>query len=107
MSITIYLWEPSIIQFLFFAFVYLFVCLHTNLQLFSRVRGKSDFEDCYSLCSVFFVFVYLFVFLHTKPQLLSRVWGKSESKDCHGGDEEARHNQVGEVVQGSPPDVKE
>ena len=42
--------------------------------------------------------------LPTQSQLLSRVWWESESKDGHRGDEEAGHDQVGEVVEGSPPD---
>ena len=49
--------------------------------------------------------MYFFVCFHTKPKLLSRVGGEGESKDCHGGDEEAGHNQVGKVVQGSPPNA--
>ena len=36
--------------------------------------------------------------LHTQSQLLSRVWWESEAKDGHRGDEEAGHDQVGEVV---------
>ena len=42
--------------------------------------------------------------LPTQSQLLSRVWWESEAKDGHRGDEEAGHDQVGEVVEGSPPD---
>ena len=42
--------------------------------------------------------------MHTQSQLLSRVWWESEAKDGHRGDEEAGHDQVGEVVEGSPPD---
>ena len=40
----------------------------------------------------------------TQRELFPRVWRESESKDGHGGDEEAGHDQVEEVVEGSPPD---
>ena len=40
----------------------------------------------------------------TQRELFPRVWRESESKDGHGGDEEAGHDQVEEVVEGPPPD---
>ena len=40
----------------------------------------------------------------TQRELFPRVRRESESKDGHGGDEEAGHDQVEEVVEGSPPD---
>ena len=39
----------------------------------------------------------------TQTELLPRVWGQREAQYSHGGDQEARHDQVGEVVQGSSP----
>ena len=44
------------------------------------------------------------IFTLTQSQLLSRVRGQSEAQHRHGGDQETRHDQVGEVVQGSPSD---
>ena len=41
----------------------------------------------------------------TKRQLLPRVWGESEVQHRHGGYQEARHDQVVEVVQSSPPQL--
>ena len=38
----------------------------------------------------------------TKRQLLPWVWGQGEVEHRHGGYQEARHDQVVEVVQGSP-----
>ena len=43
-------------------------------------------------------------FVPTKAELLARVRWESEPKDGHRGDQETRDDQVGEVVQGSPPD---
>ena len=81
---------------LFLLFLLLFVCLFV-----------VDANQIISQPPCLFWFVWLFVFcLHTKPQLFSRVRGKSEPKDGHGGNEEAGHNQVGEVVQRSPPGEK-
>ena len=40
----------------------------------------------------------------TKGELFPRVRRESESKDSHRCNEEARHNQVEEVVECSPPD---
>lgn len=45
------------------------------------------------------------VFELTKGQLLPRVRGESEVKHRHGGYEQARHDQVVEVVQSSPPQL--
>ena len=42
------------------------------------------------------------VFQVTKRQLLPRVWGESEVQHRHGGYQEARHDQVVEVIQSSP-----
>ena len=41
----------------------------------------------------------------TQRELFPRVWRESESKDGHGGDEEAGHDQVEEVVERPPPHV--
>ena len=40
----------------------------------------------------------------TQTELLPRVWGQREAQHSHRGDQEARHDQVGEVVKGSSPD---
>ena len=40
----------------------------------------------------------------TQRELFPRVRRESESKDGHGGDEKTRHDEVEEVVEGSPPD---
>ena len=41
----------------------------------------------------------------TQWQLLPGVWGQREAQHRHGGDQETRHDQVGEVVQRPPPDL--
>ena len=41
----------------------------------------------------------------TQRELFPRVRRESESKDGHGGDEEAGHDQVEEVVEGAAADV--
>ena len=41
----------------------------------------------------------------TQRQLLPRVRGQREAQHRHGSDQEARHDQVGEVVEGPPPDL--
>ena len=41
----------------------------------------------------------------TQWQLLPGVRGQGEAQHRHGGDQEARHDQVGEVVQRPPPDL--
>ena len=41
----------------------------------------------------------------TKTELLPRVWGQREAQHSHGGDQEARHDQVVEVVHRPPPDL--
>ena len=44
------------------------------------------------------------LYVRTQSQLLSRVWRQREAEDRHGSDEEARHDQVEEIVESSPPD---
>ena len=41
----------------------------------------------------------------TQRQLLPGVRGQREAQHRHGGDQEARHDQVGEVVEGPPSDL--
>ena len=43
--------------------------------------------------------------LLTEAEFLPRVWRQREAEHRHGGDQQARHDQVEEVVQGPPPDV--
>ena len=43
------------------------------------------------------------MFLLTETEFLPRVWRQREAEHRHGGDQQARHDQVGEVVQGAPP----
>ena len=38
----------------------------------------------------------------TQTELLPRVWGQREAQYSHRGDQEARHDQVVEIVQGPP-----
>ena len=45
------------------------------------------------------------VFQLTKRQLLARVWGQGEVQHRHGGYQEARHDEVVEVVEGPPPQL--
>ena len=47
------------------------------------------------------------IFTLTQSQLLSGVRGQSEAKHRHGGDQEARHDQVEEVVHRPPPDLED
>ena len=49
--------------------------------------------------------VTLTVLRRTEAQLLSRVRGQSEAQDCHGSDQEARHDEIEEVVESSPADL--
>ena len=39
----------------------------------------------------------------TQGEFLPRVWRQREAEHRHGGDQQARHDQVEEVVQGAPP----
>ena len=43
------------------------------------------------------------MFLLTEAEFLPRVWRQREAEHRHGGDQQARHDQVEEVVQGPPP----
>ena len=47
------------------------------------------------------------IFTLTQSQLLPRVRGQSEAQHRHGGDQEARHDQVEEVVHRPPPDLED
>ena len=49
--------------------------------------------------------VILRVLRRTEAKLLSRVRGQSEAQDCHGSDEEARHDEIEEVVESPPADL--
>ena len=62
-----------------------------------RKKKKGFFEERKTLLCVASVRL-------TKGELFPRVRRESESKDGHWCDEEARHDQVEEVVEGSPPD---
>ena len=42
--------------------------------------------------------------LLTEAEFLPRVWRQREAEHRHGGDQQARHDQVEEVVEGPPPD---
>ena len=44
-------------------------------------------------------------FVATQTKFLPRVWWKGEPQDGHGGDEDAGHDEVEEVVEGPPPDL--
>ena len=39
----------------------------------------------------------------TQGEFLPRVWRQREAEHRHGGDQQTRHDQVEEVVQGAPP----
>ncbi len=41
----------------------------------------------------------------TERELLARVWREREAEQRHGRDEDARHDQVEEVVERPPSDV--
>ena len=41
----------------------------------------------------------------TQSELLARVRRQREAEDGHGGDEDAGHDEVEEVVEGAPPDL--
>ena len=41
----------------------------------------------------------------TQSELLARVRRQREAEHGHGGDQQARHDQVEEVVEGPPPDL--
>ena len=43
--------------------------------------------------------------LRTQSQLLSGVWGQREAEHGHGSDEQARHDQIEEIVESSPSDL--
>ena len=45
------------------------------------------------------------IFTLTQSQLLSGVRGQSEAQHRHGGNQQARHNQVKKVVQSSSSDL--
>ena len=47
------------------------------------------------------------IFTLTQSQLLPRVRGQSEAQHRHGGDQEARHDQVEEVIHRPPPDLED
>ena len=57
------------------------------------------------LIPVQFSWIHVLLFTLTQSQLLPGVRGQREAQHRHGGDQEARHDQVGEVVQGPPPDL--
>ena len=41
--------------------------------------------------------------IFTQGEFLARIRGQGEAEHGHGGDEDARHDQVEEVVEGPPP----
>ena len=43
--------------------------------------------------------------IFTQGEFLARIRGQGEAEHGHGGDEDARHDQVEEVVQRPPPDL--
>ena len=47
------------------------------------------------------------IFTLTQSQLLPGVRGQREAQHRHGGDQEARHDQVEEVVHRPPPDLED
>ena len=51
------------------------------------------------------IFVRTKNFLITKGKFLPAIWRQSEAKHRHAGDQEAGDDQVGEVVEGPPPDL--
>ena len=49
-----------------------------------------------------------YIYLHlfpTEGEFLARVRGQREAEHGHGGDEDAGHDEVEEVVEGAPPDL--
>ena len=41
--------------------------------------------------------------IFTQGEFLARIRGQGEAEHGHGGDEDARHDEVEEVVEGPPP----
>ena len=80
--------------------------MDTPKLLFVLVSWSVTFyiEVCF-LIIISMKYYFFFHFTLTQSQLLPRVRGQSEAQHRHGGDQEARHDQVIEVVHCPPPDL--
>ena len=80
--------------------------MDTPKLLFVLVSWSVTFyiEVCF-LIIISMKYYFFFHFTLTQSQLLPRVRGQSEAQHRHGGDQEARHDQVEEVVHCPPPDL--
>ena len=49
--------------------------------------------------------IFIYIYFLTQGEFLARVRGQGEAEHGHGGDEDAGHDEVEEVVEGPPPDL--
>ena len=65
-----------------------------------NIYPDADTDDIYCWQDIF-----VYIYFPTQGEFLARVRGQGEAEHGHGGDEDAGHDEVEEVVEGPPPDL--